>query len=141
MPVVENTKGVKVAFSTERTLSLYFLIFSCSCLRRVSTTGVLLFVGASELNTRISVNTLSRGLQTPLAETSRRALLSVFVDRYWNVSPVMGKSCGSISTSLHPASTRMLAVRFLKLLIKQNLLNKTKFTLFTLCTINEYHKS
>ena len=44
------------------------------------------------------------------------ALLSVFVDQYWNVSLEMGKSCSSISTSLHPASTRILAVRFLRLL-------------------------
>ena len=63
-----------------------------------------MFVGARLLNTRMSVNTLSRSLHTFRAETSKRALLTVIVDLNWNVSPVMGSSWGSIVTALQPAT-------------------------------------
>ena len=57
-PVAEMTSGVKGPCSTSLTLSLYFLLYSFSCLLYTDSGVELVLLGAKGLNTHTSKNAL-----------------------------------------------------------------------------------
>ena len=71
-PVVRNTAGVKVAFSTFNTLSKYSSFFSFSFSSYTSWRVLVLFDKQLGCETLMSRKVLSNGVQTPLADMSSR---------------------------------------------------------------------
>ena len=70
-PVVKNTSGSKLAFSTSLTLSPYKLIFSCSCFLYKPSKGKTTFEAANGWATRTSKNVRSNFELIPLAAISK----------------------------------------------------------------------
>ena len=73
--------------------------FSCSCFKNGSVAAA--FDAADGWKILTSKRTLSMGLHTPQAAMSSLASLAVVVERRLNSSPVMGRRCGSVTTSWH----------------------------------------
>ena len=55
-------------------------------------------------------NALSKGFQILLALTSARALSAVFDPGHGSVTTAVGRSNGSVTTSLHPALTNSFVI-------------------------------
>ena len=117
-PVVLKTRGVKAAFSTFKTLELYFLFFSILWLMYIA--GILLDAldEAIGWNTLISTNALANGDQKFLALTS--SLASPVTVPAVRCSPVTFSKTGSTWTSLQMLwDISISAVTSLRLLFRR----------------------
>ena len=96
-PKVEKTTGVKDAFSFWMTRSLYSLFFSFSCLSYSLFSGLSAYDGQFGWKIRTSMKVLSKGAQSPIADTSSLALLVLLLSI--SISSLQGIRDGSITIS------------------------------------------